>query len=430
MDNSIKKVCLVEGLRTPFTKAGKEFSKLHPSSLAARNLQELLFRQKQPDIKIDEVIIGNVANLPDAANIARVISLQAGLPESTSAMTVHRNCASSLESVATATAKLQAGMLQTAIAGGVESMSQIPFLFSYGMQNLIHEIMTTRSLSQKLKKLLKFRLKFLKPRWGLLEALTDPFTGINMGETAEVLAKEFQISREDQDELAFQSHKKACYAEKKLQEEIVPVFVDPDYKMVSKDTGPRSQMNKEKVSKMPAYFDRRYGTVTVANSCPINDGSAMLLLMREDQARSMQLQPLVKIRSLAFSGLDPRRMGLGPAYATPLALKQAGLSLKDIGLVEINEAFAAQVLACLQALGSREFCTKHLGLSEAVGEIDTGILNVNGGAIALGHPVSATGARMILTLAKEMKRRQVQFGLATLCIGGGQGGACILENIT
>ena len=415
MSNSLKKVVLVDGLRTPFTKAGGEFRQTHPARLAAWNLKELLFRQASSEIELDEVIIGNVANLPDAANIARVIALQAGLPESVSAMTVHRNCASSLESLATGFSKIKANLLKQVCVGGVESMSQIPFFLSQELQAGIYQIFQSKTWSEKWKVLTQFRPSMLKIRSGLLEALTDPFTGMNMGETAELLAKEWQVSRAEQDEFAYYSHKKALEHEAKLQEEIMPVFVGDGFKMVTKDTGPRKNINKEKMSRMRAYFDKRYGTVTIANSCPINDGSSMLLIMEEDESKARGLKPLVRIRDLAFVGLDPRRMGLGPAYAIPKVLKSSGLSIKDIGLFEINEAFAAQVLACLRHLEKQSLT------------IDPSCLNVNGGAIALGHPVSATGARMILTLAKEMKRKQVPFGLASLCIGGGQGGACILE---
>lgn len=430
MSDTQTQVVLVEGLRTPFTKAGKELSKFHPADLGAINLQELLIRLPFDYKKeIAEVIIGHVANLPDTANIARVIALKAGLPQSISAATVHRNCASSLESLNVGVAKIKSGMYDTMIAGGVETMSMLPLLWKQTLTDKFSKLMRAKTVSQKLKILTSVRLGELTPRIGLLEALQDPFTGISMGQTAEILSRDFGISRTEQDEFAINSHNKACKNEQKLQEEMFPIFAGKKYQTISKDMGVRQGLTLDRLGKMRPYFDKKYGTVTVANSCPINDGSSMLVLMSQQRAQDLGLKVLAKVRSIAFAGLEPQRMGLGPVYATPIALKKAGLSLKDIDLIELNEAFSAQVLACLKAFASDKFCKKHLGLQQALGEIDPAILNVNGGAIALGHPVSATGTRMALTLAKEMKRRNVQFGLATLCIGGGQGGALILENV-
>jgi len=428
MADSNKKVVIVQGLRTPFTKAGKELRHLHPADLGAYNLKKFLLNLKFPTKEIDEVIIGNVANLPDAANLSRVVALKAGMDQSISALTVHRNCASSLEAIAIGVAKIQSHMMDTVIVGGIESMSQIPLLYSHSLNQFFTQMMTARTLGQKLKSLLSLRLSSLKPRIALLEALTDPFKGIRMGDTAEILAKEYNISRNEQDEYAINSHKKAVQSEKKLQHEITPLFTKPNSALIDKDTGPRANLNLQQMNKMKPYFDKTYGTITIGNSCPISDGSAMLLLMSEDKASSLGLKPLVSIKSIGFTGLEPERMGLGPVYASALVLKKAQLQLKDIGLIEINEAFAAQVLACLKSLASDSFCQNKLQTQKALGEIDPQILNVNGGAIAIGHPAGATGARLALTLALEMKRKKTQFGLATLCIGGGQGGALILEN--
>ena len=422
------KVVVVEGLRTPFAKIGKELRGFHPADLVFQNLRELLFRSNVPREEIDEMIIGNVANLPDAANIARVAALRTGLLK-VSAFTVHRNCASSLESVVTGAAKIKAGLVRTVIAGGVESMSQTPFLFPQAFQDFAIQIQRDHFLN-KLKKAFSFRLKFLKPRSALMEALTDPSTGLNMGQTAEILVKEFQISRSVQDEFAMESHRRAIAAQSKLKEEIFPFLCEFENKMIDEDQGPRKSLNKDKLEKLPPCFDTEYGTITAGNSCPMGDGSSLVILMEEQRTKEKDLTPLSRIRSMAFCGLEPEKMGLGPAYAIPLALSQAGLTLKDMSLIEINEAFAAQVLACLKALASSRFARDKLNLSQAVGEINPDLLNVNGGAIALGHPVSATGSRMILTLSKEMKRRKVQFGLVALCIGGGQGGAIVLENIS
>ena len=265
-------------------------------------------------------------------------------------------------------------------------------------------------------------MRLLSP---LLEGLKDPFTGYKMGETAELLAREFGISREEQNEFALNSHKKAWAAKAKLKEEIFSFWTKEQ--VVEEDKGPKPKLSLKSLNKRQGYFDKKYGTVTIANSCPINDGSAVLLLMSEEKVKALGLKALATVKSMASAGLEPQRMGLGPVYASRLALQKAGLQLKDIGLIEINEAFAAQVLACLKAFASARFAQKAWGEGQALGEIDPDILNVNGGAIALGHPIAATGARLILTLAKEMKRRQVQYALTSLCVGGGEGSAVILE---
>ncbi|MEM7645758.1 MAG: thiolase family protein, partial [Pseudomonadota bacterium] len=293
------------------------------------------------------------------------------------------------------------------------------------------QVYAAKTPMKKLAALKKMKLKYLTPRVSIVEALKDPFVGINMGQTAEILAKEFHISRQEQDEFAMQSHHRAVAGTKNgyLSEEMTPVYIGPKYKeVVEHDVGPRDGQSMEALGKLKPYFDRRTGTITVGNACPLTDGAAMVLLMSRQKAESLGYKPLARIRGYGYAGLEPERMGLGPVYATPIALKRAGLSLKDMDLVELNEAFAAQVLACQKAFASKSFAQEKLGLSDAVGELDLEKTNVNGGAIALGHPVGATGTRLVLTLVKEMKRRNSQFGLATLCIGGGQGGAMVLEN--
>ena len=421
------KVVVVGGVRTPFARIGRELKDFHPADLAFQNLRELTLRSNVPREEIDEVIMGNVANLPDAANVARVAALRADLLQ-VPAFTVHRNCASSLESIVTGTAKIQAGQVRTVIAGGVESLSQAPFLFPHAFQEFALQIHRGGFL-KKIKSAFSFRLKFLKPRSALKEALTDPVTGLNMGQTAEILAREFHITRALQDEYALESHRRATVAENKLREELFPLFCGPEQEIIDGDRGVRGFPDEKKMKELPPYFEK-YGTVTAGNSCSMSDGSSLVILMEEQRAGELGLKPLSRVRSLAFCGLEPERMGLGPAYAIPKALSRAGLSLKNIGLIEINEAFSAQVLACLKALESPQFAKEKLNLSKAVGEVNPARLNVNGGAIALGHPVSATGSRLVLTLSKEMKRRGVQFGLVSLCVGGGQGGALVLENVS
>ena len=447
MAASPRDVVIVEGVRTPFAKADTKLKNVHPAELGRTALKELLAKTNiSPDV-VDEVIVGNAGNPPDAVNIGRVVALNAGIPQKTSAYTVHRNCASALESVSSGFEKIKSGTMDVVVAGGTENMSQMPLLFSKEFTSIFGRLASARTTGQRLGalgSLLKADLQQVvelvttgpmqrsphKPVISLVEGLTDPFVGKNMGETAEILAKEFGITREDQDAYALRSHQRASKAMKDgiFAQEITPVFLPPTYKeVVSDDVGPRAEQSMEALAKLKPFFDRRTGTVTAGNACPITDGAAMVLLMSREKAQSLGMKPLARIAGYAFAGLEPERMGLGPVYATPIALKRAGLSFKDIGLIELNEAFAAQVIACTKAFASDKFCREKLDLPNALGEVDPDKLNVNGGAIALGHPVGATGTRIVLTLMKEMRRRNVQFGLATLCIGGGQGGAMILE---
>ena len=443
---SPRDVVLVEGVRTPFAKAGTKLKKVHPAELGKVALKQLIAQTNLDVNSVDEVIIGNTGNPADAVNISRVVALNAGVPLKTSAYTVHRNCASAMESISNGYEKIKSGTMDVVLAGGTESMSQMPILMPPKFLEIFEKLFAAKGPKQALPllwKLFKADVNQIKallqgnmkdpyfPQIAVMLGLTDPFVGINMGQTAEILAKEWGLSREMQDKFALRSHQLASKAMKegRMKEESTPVYLAPEYKeVVSEDVGPRDTQTLEALAKLKPFFDKATGSITAGNSCPITDGAAMVLLMSRERAESLGYKPLATIRSYGFAGLEPERMGLGPAYSTPLALKRAGLSLKDIGLVELNEAFAAQVMACQAALNSDKFAQEKLGLSAKVGEIRDEILNVNGGAIALGHPVGATGTRIVLTLAKEMKRRNTQFGLATLCIGGGQGGSMILEN--
>ena len=446
---SDREVVIVSGVRTPFVKSGLDFSEVHPVELGTMALKELLQRASVPLDHIDEVILGNTVTPSDAVNISRVIAINSGIPKNVPACTVHRNCASALESISTAYERIKSGTMDVIVAGGVESMSQMPVLWNKEHIKRFNALAKARSTGAKLKSLLSLlsanikqikeiattsplKTTRFKPRLALMEGLTDPMVHINMGETAEILAKEFTLSREEQDTFALRSHQRAVKAQENgiLSEEITPVYIGPKYsKIVKEDIGPRKGQSLKALAKLKPIFDRKYGTVTPGNACPITDGAAMVMLMSQDKAKDLGIPSLVKIKSYAFAGLEPERMGLGPVYATPVALKRAGLKLKDMGRIELNEAFAAQVMACQKAALSPSFCSEKLGLSEPLGEISDDILNVNGGAIALGHPVGATGTRLVITLIHEMKRSQSSFGLATLCIGGGQGGAIILENV-
>jgi acetyl-CoA acetyltransferase family protein len=421
---------ILGGARTPFVKAWGAFRRISAVELGRAAASEALARSTADPAELDEVIFGNIAQPADATNIARVVALRSNVPKSVPAYTVNRNCASGIQSIVDAALRIETGRADLVLAGGVESMSQIPFLYLPETQDLFMRAMRAKSASGRLATLLKLRPRHFKPVVALEVGLTDPVAGLNMGETAEVLAKRYQITREEQDMLALESHRRAAQATSsgRFREEIAPVFMAPRYEeAVADDIGFRAGQTLEALAKLRPIFDRRFGTVTAGNSSQITDGAAALVLASEERAIEAGYPILGRIRSWAFAGCDPATMGMGPAYATPLALDQIGAQLRDVKLIEINEAFAAQVIACERAFASTEFARKELGRSEAIGEIDRNITNVNGGAIALGHPVGCTGARLVLTLCLELKRRGKDLGLAALCVGGGQGAAILVE---
>jgi acetyl-CoA acetyltransferase family protein len=422
-------VVIVDGVRTPYAKAGTLLKDVPAQELARIVTTEILARTGFDAAELDHVIFGNIAQPPDAVNLSRVAALLAGVPQRVPAFTVNRLCGSGLQAIVDAFYRIAAGDANAIIAGGVESMSNIPFLYSRESQEIFTEVFTAKELTQRLVAASRFRPKHFKPEIGLQQGLTDAVCGLNMGETAEVLAKEHGITREAQDEFALRSHRRVTLARAKLAEEIVPVPVPPRFEeMAVEDNGVRENQSMEALAKLKPYFDRKFGTVTAGNSSQITDGGAATLVMSSKAAIGHGLRPLGKVRGFAFVGVEPERMGLGPAAATPLALKRAGVSWKDIGLVEINEAFAAQCLAVARVFPSAEWHERY-GTGGPVGEIDWDRTNVNGGAIALGHPVGSSANRLVTTLLKEMRRRDVQFGLATMCIGGGQGGAVVVEAV-
>lgn len=394
----MKEVVIVDGVRTPIGNFGGALKDVKAHKLGETVVRELLKRTGLDPQLVGEVIIGNVAQPSEAANIARNIALFAGLPARTPAYTVQRNCSSGLQAVANAYQHIFCSDTDVVIAGGVENMSQAPYV----------------SREMRWGKRLR-HAEFVDSIW---EALTDAFCGQIMGYTAENLAEEFKISRQEQDRYAVESHKKAFRAirEGKFKEEIVGVMVPKKMAGVevmpepfSQDEGPNVGLNEQQLALYPTVF-KEGGTVTPGNSCNLNDGAAAVLVMSAEKARELGYEPLGTIRSYAFVGVEPHRMGIGPAEAIPAALKKAGLSLQDIQLVEVNEAFATQYLAV----------EKQLSLNRE-------IVNVNGGAIALGHPVGMSGTRLVLTLLREMKRRNLSLGTVSLCVGGGMGAAMILE---
>lgn len=421
---------IVDGVRTPFTRAGSALAPLSAVELGRHAVSALLTRTGiQPEF-VDEIIIGCVGQPADAQNIARVVALRAGIPQDKPAMTVHRNCASGMEAVTTAAERACAGHGEVFVAGGTESMSQMPLYFSKSAMNKFAALSRARSGMQRAAAATAFRLADFAPVIGLRLGLTDPVSALNMGQTAEVLAREFGIRRDVQDAFAVRSHLRAAAAASLLKAEISSVFVPTGKKgprgLVDADNGVRPDSSLEKLARLKPIFDPVMGSVTAGNSSQITDGAAALLVCTEEAAERHGWQPLGRLVSYAYTGCDPKRMGLGPVRAAEAALHQAGWRLEDMDVVEINEAFAAQVLAVLKCWKD-PVSARRAGLEEPLGEVDDTRLNRRGGAIALGHPVGATGARLILTALGQLRETGGKRALATLCIGGGQGGAVCLE---
>ena len=422
---------IVAGVRTPFVKAAADLKETPAPELGRLAVQELLYRTDVLPEQVDELICGNVASPVDAANVARVISLRAGIPKGRIAHTVNRNCASGMEAVTQAAMKIDAGVAKSVVAVGVDSMSNVPLLFRKRFVDKLLKLSKARTGGQKLSNILKFRPSDFAPLIGIKLGLTDPVSGLMMGDTAEKLAREYGISRDEQDAFALNSHQKAVAAWQagRLSDETMTVYPQPKSEAISEDIGPRDGQSMEALAKLKPYFDRKWGSVTVGNACGVTDGAVAVLLMDEDYANSLGLQPIGRIRASAYAGCDPSRMGLGPVYSSAKTLHAAGMTMDDVDLVELNEAFAAQVLACQRSFDSPPEDCAGCDASTRLKAIDNEKLNVNGGAIAIGHPVGATGARLVLTLLGELERRDKEVGLATLCIGGGQGGAVLVERM-
>ena len=424
-------VYIVDAKRTPQVKSGLDLKEIAAPYLGAYLVRYLMDQTSIEDDQVDEVIFGNTGNPAKYPNVGRIIALEAGLHKKTSGFTVHRNCASGLEALAQGFLKVASGRADIIIAGGVENMSQIPLLYSKKMTECFFNFFRARSLSAKIKAVSLFRPSFLVPVIAIEQGLIDPFCGLNMGETAEKLAREFEISRQEQDEFANSSHRKAVEASQagEFDEEILPIIAGKKRDQVIRaDIGPRANSTMESLGKLKPYFERKSGTVTVGNSCPITDGGAALLLASEQACEKYGLDPLGRFVDFHFHGLEPERMGLGPLLAISGLLKKREMSLEEMDLVEINEAFAAQVLAVKKAL-AHDHLRKKWDVHKSPGILDDKKLNVCGGGIALGHPVGTTGARLVVTLLHALKRKKLKRGLASLCIGGGQGGACLVENL-
>jgi len=411
-----ERVVVIAGVRTPFAKAGTDLAGLNAAELARAAVLGVLTRSGVDPALLDEVILGCVAQPADSLNLARVVSLRSGIPKHVPAVTVQRNCASGFEAVTQAFLRIHSGEGKLYLVGGVESMSNVPLLFSKQALAKFTALAGSRTAWQKVRAISALRPRDFRPIPGLKLGLSDPVSGFNMGETAELLARDFDISREEQDAFALRSYHRAEAAAERFAEEIVPTYDTLRGKAVVRDNGVRQNQTAEALARLRPVFEKETGTVTAGNSSQITDGAVALLVGAESFAEDLGLEPLGVIRSFSYTGCEPERMGLGPVSAIEHLLERLHLTIEDADLVEINEAFAAQVLAVLRRL-------KDAG----IGEIPDDRLNVNGGAIALGHPVGATGARLVLTALKELQHRKASQALVSLCVGGGQGGALWLE---
>jgi len=423
------KAVLVAGTRTPFARSGTQFRSLSAVDLGRLVVRDVLDRAGLRGDEIDHLVFGTVVHDPHAGNIAREVGLTT-LPKTVPATTVSRACATSNQAITDAANLIEVGQADTVIAGGAESLSHIPILVSEELSEMLVRLSKARSVGDRLKLIGGVRPRHLLPQ---APEIAEPTTGETMGESAERMAKANGISREDQDAWALRSHERAAAGmdDGRLADELTRVYVPPTYdEVVAEDNGIRRDTSLEKLAGLRPVFDRRGGSVTAGNASPLNDGASAVILMSEEKARADGHEPLGRIRSYAYAALDPAEQLLqGPAFAAPIALDRAGLSMQDIGLMEMHEAFAAQVLSNLQWLDSDHFARERLGRSRKIGHPDVDRINVMGGSIALGHPFGATGGRVTMTLANEMKRRDVEFGLITVCAAGGLGLAMVVERV-
>jgi len=422
-----RRVAIVAGVRTPFAKSGTVFRDVPAVQLARYAAKELLYRTEIDGREIDQVIVGQVIASVLTPNVAREVSLLPQLPPGIPAYSLNRACASAAQAITNAADQIELGNADVVLAGGVESLSDIPILHSRRFSRILLEASKAKTLGGRLAAFGRVRPRDLIP---VTPAIAEPSTGESMGHSAEKMAKENGISREAQDRIALMSHLRAAAgtADGRLTSEIVPWFGGPEMDDVATtDNGIRPDASLEALASLKPVFDRRYGTVTAGNSSPLTDGAAVVLLMAEGKARSLGYEPLAFIRSYAVSAVDPGwQLLMGPALAVPKALERAGIGWNDLGLLEIHEAFAAQVLSNVQAWCSQAWADR-LGLSAPLGEVDWEKTNVMGGSIAIGHPFGATGARLVTTLANEMRRRDVEFGLVSICAQGGMGYAVVLD---
>jgi acetyl-CoA acyltransferase len=422
------RVAVVRGLRTPFAKSGTHYAHLSALDLGKLVVAELVQRSGIDPNTIQEVVFGNVIPSVKAPNIAREIVLGTGLPRKVPGYTVSKACASSNQAITSAADMIFRGYADIVVAGGSESLSDIPILFSKNFADALVSSSKQKSVSGKLGSFRKIRPKDLAPD---APAIAESTTGLTMGESAEKMAKENGITREAQDKFALQSHHRAAEATAsgRFKDEVMTVLVPPGYDdVVETDNLIRGDSTLEAMAKLRPVFDRKYGTITAANASPLTDGAAAVILMSEDKAKALGIKPIGFIKSYAYAATDPFDQLLqGPVFALPVALERAKIALKDIGVIEMHEAFAAQVLSNIQWIGSKKIAQERLGRSEPVGDIDPEKINLTGGSIALGHPFGATGSRIVTTVCNELQRTGLQYGLVTVCAAGGIGVAMVLE---
>ena len=422
---SMPRAAIVAGLRTPFVRAGTSFAELDVLELARTVTVELLARAELDPTEVDHVVYGNVMRPVRYSNLARELVLATGLPRHVPAHTVSLACASACQAITDAVDMIERGYANVVVAGGVEMLSNVPISLSPPLARALVGATQARSLRGRLGSLRRLTPGDLVPE---TPAIAETSTGLTMGQSAELMAKENGIKREDQDAWALGSHHKAAAAweDGRMAEEVVPVYAGG--RAVTRDGQIRPETSLDKLAQLKPVFDRRHGTVTAGNSSPLTDGAASVLVMAEDKAEALGYQPKAVVRAYAYHAVDPAgQLLIGPAYAIPRALDRAGVRLADIGVVEMHEAFAAQVLSTLQKLESRAFAEQELGRSEPVGRLDAEKVNHRGGSIALGHPFGATGARCVATLANEMVRQSAELGLVSVCAAGGVGAAIVLE---
>jgi acetyl-CoA acyltransferase len=421
-----RRVAIVAGVRTPFAKSGTTLKRLTSIDLGKLCVAELIQRSEIDGNLVEAIVYGTVVPSVVAPNIAREVSLLPMLPKGCQAFTVSRACASANQAITDAADQIALGHADVIIAGGAESLSNVPILHSRGMSDALVAASRAKSLGGRVKALARVRPRDLVP---ITPAIAEPSTGESMGESAEKMAKINHIPREQQDQFALRSHRLAAAGTQdgRLTAEIVPVFVPPEFTAMTQDNGIRADTSIEQLRALKPVFDRKNGTVTAGNSSPLTDGGSAVLLMSEDRAKALGYTPLAYIRSYSYAALDPgEQLLMGPVLAAPVALERAGLTLAHMDLIEMHEAFAAQVLCNLKGLASREWAQR-AGFSEPVGEVDRSKLNVMGGSLSIGHPFGATGGRILTTLCNELQRRGGQFGLMTVCAAGGMGHAMVVE---
>ncbi len=421
------RIAIVAGLRTPFARQATDFHGISALDMGKMVVSELMARYDLDPKVVDQVVYGQVVQMPAAPNIAREIVLGTGMSVHTDAYSVSRACATSFQSAVNVAESIMAGSVEVGIAGGADSSSVLPIGVSRRLAHALVDLNKARTLGQRLNIIKKLKLKDLMP---VPPAVAEYSTGLSMGQTAEQMAKTHGISRQAQDEMAVRSHQLAAksWDDGLLTDEVMTCHVPPYKHYIERDNNIRADIQLEKLAKLKPVFDRKHGSVSAANSTPLTDGASALLLMPESRARAMGYEPIGYIKSYAFAAIDVwEDMLMGPSYATPMALERAGMSLADLDLIEMHEAFAAQALANVKMFASRKFAQEKLGRSEAIGEIDMTKFNVMGGSLAYGHPFAATGARLITQVCRELKRRGGGTALTTACAAGGLGAAMIVE---